>query len=791
MRRELQVRTHPETNEKNIVQGKTYRFSVLTESLLRLEYDAGGHFEDAPTQSVWNRDFPEASFRLVRKGEGLEIITSKAHLIYDGKEFSPNGLSVQAVGNYSEHHSVWHYGEEFEGLCGTARTLDEADGAIPLEQGIIARQGFSVMDDSSSLVLTEDGWVRPRAAGCIDIYFWAYGHDYLGALKDFYHLCGKSPMVPRYALGNWWSRYYQYTESSYKALIERFERENLPFSVAVIDMDWHLVDIDPKYGSGWTGFTWNRELFPDPEGFLEWLHERKLHVTLNVHPADGIQGHEEMYPEMAKALHVDAEKEEPVRFDAADPEFLEACFRYIYHPHENKGVDFWWLDWQSGSFSRIPGLDPLWVLNHYHYLDSGRDGKRPMTFSRYAGPGSHRYPVGFSGDTVITWESLDFQPYFTATASNIGYGMWSHDIGGHMLGVKDDELAGRWLQFGVFSPVMRLHSSNSEFNGKEPWLYKAEIRDMMGKFLRLRHRLIPYLYTMNHRAYAEDIPLVLPMYYHYPEHREAYQVPNQYEFGSSLLVAPVTKPRIRQLNVAKVKVWLPEGIYYDLFTGRRYRGGRMMSMYRGIESIPVLAKAGAIVPMTDDIRDAGKNPEQLCIHVFAGADGNFTIYEDDNISSDYESGKCAVADAHFSWGEDAEFVLEGMTGDISLVPEKRDYVIKFHGIQMCEARMEVDGRPFKARWSYDGRTHTLTGEADQVPVLAPVNIWLEQVQTADNDMEQDVFDFLNQAEIAFELKDALYEIIKTGGDRLMMVSQLQAMDLDAELMGALLEMITA
>ena len=149
--------------------------------------------------------------------------------------------------------------------------------------------------------------------------------------------------------------------------------------------------------------------------------------------------------------------------------------------------------------------------------------------------GSHRYPVGFSGDTIITWDSLAFQPYFTSTASNIGYGMWSHDIGGHMRGFKDDEMAGRWLQFGVFSPIMRLHSSNSEFNGKEPWRYRPEICSMMKEFLRLRHRLLPYLYTMNHRAYEEDIPLMLPMYYNWPEEEKAYQFPNEYLFGSELI----------------------------------------------------------------------------------------------------------------------------------------------------------------------------------------------------------------------------------------------------------------
>ena len=138
-----------------------------------------------------------------------------------------------------------------------------------------------------------------------------------------------------------------------------------------------------------------------------------------------------------------------MNFDIADPDFLLAYLEEIHHPLEAEGVDFWWLDWQQGSHTAMPGLNPLWMLNHYHFLDSGRDGKRPITFSRYAGPGSHRYPVGFSGDTVTSWASLDFQPYFTATAANLGYGWWSHDIGGHMFGVRDDELVTRWFQLGV------------------------------------------------------------------------------------------------------------------------------------------------------------------------------------------------------------------------------------------------------------------------------------------------------------------------------------------------------
>ena len=791
MRQEWQVKVRPKALAENVIQGEKYRITMLTQGLIRLEYSEDGCFEDRATQSAWNRDFPKTEFRCKETPDSLEIFTSRIHLVYDKQKFSPNGLSVQVLGQYINHGSIWHYGQDFQNLGGTARTLDEADGAIPLEKGIMGRVGFSLLDDSKSLVLTKDGWIEPRKSKGEDLYFWGYGHDYLEALKDFYYLCGKLPMVPRYALGNWWSRYYKYTEESYMELMERFEKENLPFSVAVIDMDWHLVDIDPKYGSGWTGYTWNREFFPDPDRFLKWLHDRNMHVTLNIHPTDGVRAYEEVYEDMAKTMGVDYENEEPVNFDAADPKYMEASFDHIFHPMEEKGVDFWWIDWQQGGVTKVEGLDPLWVLNHYHYLDNARDGKRPMTFSRYAGPGSHRYPIGFSGDTLITWESLDFQPYFTSTASNIGYAMWSHDIGGHMQGIKDDEMAGRWLQYGVFTPIMRLHSSCGEFNGKEPWRYKTEIRLVMEEFLRLRHKLIPYLYTMNYRTYQEDIPLVLPMYYHNPEREEAYQVPNEYEFGSQLLAAPVTSKRIDRLNVAKVKVWLPEGTYYDIFTGRKYKGNRIMMMYRDIQSIPVLAKAGAVIPMTEEIREAGANPGQLTIQVYAGADGEFVLYEDDNNTEDYKDGKCVKTRMQVSWGESSRLVIEKPEGCLEYLPEKRIYTVKFHGVCDSSVRAEADGASCLTQCSYDEKTNTLTCQVETLPSDTRIQVVLEQAVQAENHVTEECFDFLNQAEIPFLLKEALYQTIKDQEDKTVLLSTLQAMELDRELLGALTEIITA
>lgn len=793
MKKYLKIDAYPQACPENMILGEHYRITVLTKSLVRLEYSPDGTFTDAPTQTVLNRNFPQVSFEVRETPEELEIRTEYFQLNYDKKEFTSHGLSCYALGMPGGNRNAWRYGVKNENLKGTARTLDNVNGACELEDGILSLwSGCVALDDSRTLTLREDGWVEPRKKGIQDLYLFAYGHRYLEALKDFYHLCGETPMLPRFALGNWWSRYYKYTEESYMELMERFDQEQIPFSVAVIDMDWHLVDIDPKYGTGWTGYTWNREFFPDPERFLKKLHDRGMKTTLNLHPADGIRGFEDCYPQMAEAMGLDPEKEEPVNFDIANPDFLEAYLEKTLHPLEEEGVDFWWVDWQQGTNSKMEGLDPLWMLNHYHFLDSARNGKRPMTFSRYAGPGSHRYPVGFSGDTLITWESLDFQPYFTSTASNIGYGWWSHDIGGHMLGYKNDEMEARWYQFGVFSPINRLHSSSSEFNGKEPWRFKKEVHDTMCEFLRLRHRLLPYLYTMNHRAWAEGEPICQPMYYAYPENWDAYGRKNEYFFGSELIAAPVTTARIENLNVAKTKVWLPEGLWFDFFTDTVYQGGRNQNMYRSIDQIPVLAKAGAILPMTDEIRaiDTEKNPEELTVRVYPGADNSFTLYEDDNITEGYRQGICAVTEMNLNWQEKT-FTIKPSAGDLTLLPEQRTWKIELHKVTAEEAVVLVNQTEQKDCCTHNGTTLTITladiRPEDTIEIRLPKN-----TQVAANPVQQQIFDFLNQAEIDFIAKEKIYQAARHAQETPeLLLSELQSMEITPDLSGAIQEIICA
>lgn len=779
----------PMAAKESMIQGKNYRITVLTESLLRLEYSREGVFEDRATQTVLNRDFPVPAFKVSETAEELKLFTSALEMTYNKREFAPNGLFIKVTGGRS-NETNWHYGDPVKDLGGTARTLDEADGAIPLESGVVSRNGFSIVDDSSSMAITEDGWVEVRPKDSIDFYFFGYGHRYQEAVKDLYYLCGKTPLLPRWVFGNWWSRYHRYTEKEYKELMERFEQERIPFSVAVVDMDWHLVDIDPKYGSGWTGYTWNRDFFPDPGEFMDWLHGRNMKITLNVHPADGVRAYEEAYERVAKRMGINPDSGEPVQFDVTDRHFLEVYFEELHHPLEDEGVDFWWLDWQQGTVTKIPGLDPLWMLNHFHYLDSARRGKRRLTFSRYAGIGSHRYPIGFSGDTVITWDSLRFQPYFTATASNAGYGWWSHDIGGHMHGVRDDEMTARWVQLGIFSPLNRLHSTDNPFNGKEPWKYNKITQSVMEEFLRLRHKMVPYLYTMNRYASRDGQPLVRPMYWLEPEREETYDVPNEYYFGTELIAAPITDPADPCTCMGCAKAWLPKGTWFDFFTGRRYEGGRLLSVWRSVEEMPVFARAGAIVPMQElpeQMNDLS-NPEKMEIYVFPGADNCFTLWEDegDSLEDADENWVCTKLTQKNKEG----FFVSAAQGNISVLPEKRTWTLHFRGVENTTVKVQAEGLNVAAEQSYDAAACTLTVRTAEIPVTSALEVQFEEgLLTAENHMTQFVYEILERAQIAYDLKEAVLKTVEELGEKA--VPALFAMELDEALLCAVTEVLTA
>ncbi|KAK4142561.1 uncharacterized protein C8A04DRAFT_13136 [Dichotomopilus funicola] len=810
--------SRPLADPKAIVTGSSgkgssashYRFTVLTDRLLRYEWSPDGGFEDRASTSVIFRRFPDvgvANFLTHDTVDSLRITTDYFQLSYDKKKFSADGLSVKVLGDRGD---VWRYdGKSYGDLGGTARTLDGAYGRVDLEPGVLSRKkGYAVLDDSESMLWDKKGWIAVREKGRVDGYVFAYDGDHKAAIRDFYRISGKQPVLPRWTLGNWWSRYHEYSAGEYLELMDRFKSEGIPLNVGVVDMDWWKLTLD-RHKAGWTGYSWRRDLFPDPEGFLKELHKRNLRVTLNDHPADGIASYEDLYEAVAKALDFDTSNGARIEFDCTDKKFLDAYFDVLKLTIEKQGVDFWWIDWQQGNKTKIPGVDPLWVLNHYHYLTSRRNVKtidRPLTFSRYAGAGSHRYPIGFSGDTQITWEGLEFQPEFTATASNIGYGWWSHDIGGHWAGVRSNQLTVRWVQLGVFSPIMRLHSTKNIWNSKEPWNFEKDAFEIIRAFLILRHRLIPFLYTMNIRAVHESEPLIQPLYWNHPKDDEAYTVPTQYYFGPNLLVAPITSPDSTASLLGGVRAWLPKGRYIDVFHPHLvYDGDRYMHLHRELTHIPLLAKEGTILPLdtSPKLVNGSPRPTEITIVLVVGKDAHFELVEEPEKSThehtnEDEGGVDLATNVPLSAYVRTPITWNQAEGKLSIGPEWngtgkwRQWNVTLLGHTNTDIQSLVPG--FRVVRSIEGEDTTIS--------LGNVHRWdptgFELTLGADLqldvvDIQARAFEVLHRCEMSYDDKDPIWDAVVESGDKVAdrVTRLLNLKNVDAAVKNAVMEVWAA
>jgi alpha-glucosidase (family GH31 glycosyl hydrolase) len=665
-----------------VVSGNA-RFTVITPNLIRMEYAPDGKFVDLPSWFAVERATRDTDAQITAQNGKVEIDTGAIHLTYqgDGKPFSADNL--QAEIKKGDDKVPWKPGlPSTQNLGGTIRTVDGLFGPVSLGEGVLSRDGWYLLDDSKSALFTND-WIQPRPKnGGFDWYLFGYGLDYRAALHSLTAVGGAVPLPRKYTMGTWYSRYWPYTADQFKQIVQEYEDHGFPLDNIVMDMDWHLNRSPFPHSNTWTGYTFDRALIPDPAALLKWFHDQGLHITLNDHPAGGIQPHEEMYADFMRAMGQDPASGKTIPFDAGDKHYLDTSYQYSHLPREKDGVDFWWLDWQQyPNTISLPDLTNLQVLNFYNFTRSEADGLRGQSFSRWAGWGDHRYPIEFSGDAFINWPMLSFEVPFTSTAGNVGAFFWTHDIGGHW-GPRDAELYARWVQFGALSAALRSHSTRDPNLDRRPWAEWGDLAEAsMRRSFRLRSEMMPYLYTSAWQATKDSVPFIRPLYLDFPDVEQAYHNGQEYLFGDNLLVAPITQPGAGPNKVASQAVWFPKGDWFDFFTGESFTGPTEGIAADPLDSFPLYVQGGVPLPMQAYTHRPGSAPlTNLVLRCYPGLDGqsgSSRVYEDDGVTRGYEHGEFATTKlTYVRHGDEITLSVAPTQGTFKGQPSSRRCVVE-------------------------------------------------------------------------------------------------------------------
>ncbi len=652
-------------------------------------------------------------------------------------------------------------------LGGYRRGLDgvTGNGAAPVTTpGLLNKDGWYLLDDTPSAlydVADQKVTQRPSHGGAPyqDGYVFGYGHDYKQGLGDLATLTGPPALLPQWAYGVWYSEYIDRNAADYEnTILPAFRSEGVPLDVLVTDTDYKAVN-------DWSGWEIDPGRFPDPKGFFDWSADQGLHNTLNVHPSILASD-----PQFAQAQATAKGKLTPggcaggasvqnncYTFDFGDPDQLKA-YLDLHRTMDQQGNDFWWLDWCcDASQSSMPGVTPDAWINQQYATMTGKTLGRGFVLSRaygslqaagYSGQAGlptgpwadKRTTVHFTGDTSSTWGTLKLEVGYTpGESAATGMAAITHDIGGHndttgLTGSETytdgggthtthklpDDLYARWVQFGAFQPIDRLHSNHSD---RLPWQYGTQARQSADKFLNLRENLIPYTYSLAEEAATTGVPIVRPTYLEYPDEAQAYATAgSEYFYGSNVLVAPVTTPG----TTATTSVWFPPGQWTDYFTGKTYQGGTTQDVTTDLNSMPVFVKAGGILPTrTTNVSSNDKNPlTDVTLSVATGASGSYRLYEDDGTKAAARPGHSATTTVRYAQDGARHTVTIGAAqGGFHGQVQNRRWTLSLLGTAHAPTKVTASGVRLTAHdYHWDSATGILTVTLPQHNVHSPITV---------------------------------------------------------------------
>lgn len=597
-------------DNKYIVKGQKYRFTILSPRLIRIEYNKDGIFEDRATSLVVNRKFSDFTFNASSDEISLTIITEYFTLKYI-KEQPISLKNIKVSVNGTEKEWTPNY-KDFRNYGSIGYSLDSLDNKFKLSKGLYSLDGLTVLDDSKNYVIDNENFIE--RAPTTDIYLFIYRNDFGLCLQDYFTLTGFPSMLPRYALGCWWYKNDRYSLNDIEGILKKFNDNRIPISVFLLGDKWH---------NSTENYTYDKTIF-DINNMRNYFGSKVQKFGLTIDPSIPISSSDPLYNEVIKYIPVNKNK---LSFIPLSNNSINIYLNLVINNLIGSGISLFNIDYYN-----LNDKNGLFLLNHYHYVVANMN-QRAIILSRNPGITPHRYPIIFSGKTKVSWNTLQFLPKYNNSAANLGVTWHSHAIGGYCGGIEDDELYLRYIQFGVFNPIFLLSSDEGKYYKREPWKWNQLILNVIREYMQLRNKLVPYIYNESYNYHKSGVPLIQPLYYKYPRIYDEPNYVNQYFFGSKIMISPIVKRKNLEMNRVVQRIFIPKGIWYDYLSGKKFIGDKYYMNFYKDEDYPIFVKEGSIIPMSLDYDT--NCPRNMEIQIFPaenGLYGNYQLYEDDGIS---------------------------------------------------------------------------------------------------------------------------------------------------------------
>jgi alpha-D-xyloside xylohydrolase len=708
-----------------VLQSGFLRFHVCSDSVIHVVYSIEREVPQHPDFLVTKTAWPKAEFALRTDDPKLITLTTprlnieitradSSIVFYDSAghrlaQENTRTLTPTEVNGEKTYHSerfvnMWDTQEAFYGLGqhqagvwnyrGEAIDLsqDNTNISIPL---LLSSRGYGIFWNNGSRSRFNNRFVHAfymssEVSDFMDYYF-LYGPDFDRLIAHYRELTGTAPLFGKWAYGYWQCKNRYDSRQELLAIAQKYRDLHIPLDNIVQDWFWWNVMGDPVFNKS----------YPDPQGMIDALHNDHVHLMISVWPY--FRPGSPVYDDMDKrGFFIDRTKVQSFHppgmalYDAFNPEARKYYWKLMNDALFRIGADAWWLDTTEpeteGRETNIlitnkvdSGKNGARYANEFPLLTTtavyqgqreASDQKRVFILSRSAYAGSQRNSVAvWSGDIDPNWETFRRQIPAGLNYSVSGLPYWTTDIGGFVSANPDDpayrELYVRWFEFGAFCPIFRAHGTRTT-NQNEIWSYGPEVQKTLVAYDKLRYRLMPYIYSLAWKTTRENYTIMRPLVMDFREDIRAQNIGDQFLFGPAILVNPVTEP-----GATTRHLYLPNTKWYDFWTGSAIEGGRALDAPTTIDRMPLYVRAGAILPLGPDTEyTAEKSADPIELRVYRGANGAFTLYEDENDTYNYEKG--AYATIPFSWDDTAHTLTIGdRSGAFPGMLEKRTFRIVF------------------------------------------------------------------------------------------------------------------